>query len=999
MKRVVLVAAMVVMASFAVMAETTYVDLGETLTIESQDQADALAGTDLRLLGTLDLKGFDVTFKSLSSVATNKTVNGWAVGSTSALITNSAPEAATFTVTAASYYNGHVAPSVNFTSDGAELQVLCDDQAFAPAKFTMKKSTAMFLSRPTTIHFTVTDVAADGESVQKLLRLSELMMTFRGVPIVDYNAWPLTHTAKDNWFDMRANNSQYWSQSVPVSQTPAVFAVSVGKAGGDGSYGCAAVDGYRLSPPTEPAYTPTSWKVYASRGEKTGVILLDERKDDPLNRPAISTATAADNWSNRLSQNYEFNRLTLGSPIGANTDIEITTSSTTLRISTVTPFKFGNLSGQGKVQIDDGSVFAPAGLDGWTGSFTTLYSGQFGREAKVAVAGAKGSPAFANSEIVLVGSGEGSEVVCDGTQSVSNLRLADGESPLGVTVNPGDGKTVCLLSQNAGYSGETKVASGTLSVLAPRASVTCQYIRIAPKKVPSIDSYHVYWAMNEFAVYDEDGQPIDLKTKAASVTASNTAKQWSDANSYNGTKLIDGDVSTRCLPYGDELVTVTIKTKEPIAFSSYDWYPSVNNGSPSKNRYPIELQIEVSSDGANWVVADYRTLVQPTQDDDYSKWQGGDGHFKLCYRNLETLPAEFAGSTAPDSSFVQTVKAQYFRFSPYETFYGGKFTSTGYGWHVSELSLMKDGEIVPWPANATAMNDGCAMSATANGNKITNIADNLYPGCGQSGVNRCFLDQCGGCVIINAGEVVEFDAYELWNGTMPEGLDRRMPRVWSIAVSMDKENWHVIDSHVASATDVCPDRYGAYGPFSLKNRWPVNSASNAIGDESPVDVANGATFDLQTPYERVGGLSGSGSVRLGDARLVLNGGTRARTFAGAVSGVGELVLETGVQTFDGADLSGVANLVFAGGAFAGTATFGALKVTGDVKISLPDDLVRGCGSTTVFAYDSIDADSKAALEAATFQTSFAGKRQIEISVGETSTVVTVRKNGMLLFFR
>ena len=40
--------------------------------------------------------------------------------------------------------------------------------------------------------------------------------------------------------------------------------------------------------------------------------MLDEREGDSLNRPAISTATAADNWSNRLSQNYEFNRLTLG---------------------------------------------------------------------------------------------------------------------------------------------------------------------------------------------------------------------------------------------------------------------------------------------------------------------------------------------------------------------------------------------------------------------------------------------------------------------------------------------------------------------------------------------------------------------------------------------------------------------------------------------------------------------------------------------------------------
>ena len=989
--------------SFAALAATNIVEVGETLKIESQEQAETFKGNHLRLWGTLDLNGFDVTVGSLSSVATNKTINGWAVGQTSALITNSAPGLATFTVAGGTtYYNGHVAPSVNFTSNGGELQILCDDQAFAPAKFTMVTASAMFLARATTIHFSITDVAADGESTQKLLRLAELMLTYKGIPVVKYNDWPLTFTTKGNWADLKATSDQYWDQNRSILESPAVFSMSVGSSGGTGAYGCASVDGYRIAPPEQPAYAPTVWEIYASRGENTGAILLDHRENDPLNRPAISSSTEKDNWSHRLSHDFGFNRLTFGSPIGRNTDVELG-SGAALRMSTIAPFRIGNLSGQGRVQIDDGSVFAPTGLVGWTGTVSAQYSDKMGREAKFAISGSQSHAAFSHEEIVLVGGDENAEVVFDDSVTMLKTRLADGETPLNVTFDPGEGKATYLATQNAAYSGETKVASGTLSLFGPRQSVTCQYIRIAPKKVPSADSFHVYWAMNEFKVFDAQGQEIVLKDVVESVSASNKAQEW-NGSTTDGSKLIDGDVTSRCLPYGDGIQTVTIKTKTPITFSSYDWYPSVKDGSPSKNRYPIELMIEVSSDGETWTVADYRTLVPPTDNADYCKYQGGDSHFGLCSdfagRNFETLPAEFTGTTAADSSFVQTVKAQYIRFSPYETFYGGKYDSdTYYGWHVSEFSLMKNGEIVPWPAATTVGLDGCELTATSYGNALKNIADNLYPGCGKGEVNRCFVNQCGGWVLINANEVLEFDAYELWNGVQPSGYAKRLPRAWTVEVSMDKVNWHVIDNHPARETDVCPDIYGAYGPFSLKNRWPVNAARNAIGDESQLSVAHGATFDMASPFERVGGLSGLGSVVLDGATLALNDGARTPVFEGAVTGNGTLVLESGVQAFDNADLTGVTELAFAGGAFAGTARFGALKVTGDVKLVVPEALMAEGGSATLFTYDSIDAASKAALEAATFVYDFTGKRQVEIVVGEKSAVVNVRRHGMMLLVR
>ena len=156
---------------------------------------------------------------------------------------------------------------------------------------------------------------------------------------------------------------------------------------------------------------------------------------------------------------------------------------------------------------------------------------------------------------------------------------------------------------------------------------------------------------------------------------------------------------------------------------------------------------------------------------------------------------------------------------------------------------------------------------------------------------------------------------------------------------------------------------------------------------------------MASPFERVGGLSGLGSVVLDGATLALNDGARTPVFEGAVTGNGTLVLESGTQTFDEADLTGVTELAFAGGAFAGSATFGALKVTGDVKLAVPEALMAEGGSATLFTYDSIDAASKAALEAATFVYAFTGKRQVEIVVGETSAVVNVRRHGMMLLVR
>ena len=501
---------------------TNIVERGATLTIESDGQLDA--GDAMILRGTLDLNGHDVTVRSLSCLTADilKTTisppDQWTIGSTEALITNSSPTVATFTVQGGSaYFTGRVSPNVNFTMNGGELQILTGEGAFAPAKFTQQKSTVMVFSRPTDMAFKFTDVAADASVTNKSLRLSEVMLTYQGVPLEDYGrSVTRDNQVPANWFDRNMANNQFWNGQKPISaEKPACFRQIVGTSGNASSTGCPQFNGYRLTPSEEPAFTPTAWEVYVARSGHTGAILVDRRTDDPLNRPEIKPTTFdADKWSNRLSQNFEFNQLKLGNPFGENTDIELA-SGATMRVSTVEPFKVGAVSGAGTIQVDDGTVFAPKSLKDWTGKFTTKYDNAFGREAKVAVGDGVPVAAMFTSNVTVVG---------------------------GLSIDAGTEGVVDLARQGSIAAGETEVKSGTLRVCGKFNAVTCKQIRLAPKKVPNADNYYdYYWGMNEFAVYDVNGNAISL----ANATISTTAPNGWHGDSKLGKSLVDGDTGGR----------------------------------------------------------------------------------------------------------------------------------------------------------------------------------------------------------------------------------------------------------------------------------------------------------------------------------------------------------------------------------------------------------------------------------------------------------------------
>lgn len=76
----------------------------------------------------------------------------------------------------------------------------------------------------------------------------------------------------------------------------------------------------------------------------------------------------------------------------------------------------------------------------------------------------------------------------------------------------------------------------------------------------------------------------------------------------------------------------------------------------------------------------------------------------------------------------------------------------------------------------------------------------------------------------------------------------------------------------------------------------------ALPSSTALDVAAGATFDLNTFSPSFGGITGSGDVDLGSGTLDLGGDDSSATFAGTLTGGGNLIKSgTGTLTFDSAN--------------------------------------------------------------------------------------------------
>ena len=846
----------------------------------------------------------------------------------------------------------------------------------------------------------------------KPMRLGEVSMTYKGAPVTIASATATSTASQDNpvekLFDNRANT--YWQADETGEQT-ITFSTS----------DLAAIDGYRITPfdgtDQDTTYRPSGWDVYVKRVDNNGWLLVDSRRNYQWYSRQRTTS----------STNILFSAESRpGNPFNENTAISLGTN-TASRFSCTKPLAFGALTGAGGISIEDGSTFAPDDLSGYTGTFTastraaaTYLRGSLALSASVHAEQPVSITSAQNLAIVNGGSDPVS-VLLDDTRAGEHLfgKLSDGENGQLGLVKRGSGERV-IETEDAAYTGQTVVHGGKLTVARKRttaSSVTARYIRITPLAVSGNDLSYP-WTMNEFILLDANGGtvawPQGTTAKKIGTGGDHTAKP-----SY----LIDGDTASRMLIKADSSGTykyppVEIDTVTGVTFASYEWYPAT---SYAENRTPTSWKVEVSDTGAD---GSWTTCAIGSQSYSGSGDAAMRGPFSPngCAQSSGTAfntldPSLFASGTSRDTH--RKIKTQYIRFTVFET-YAPDADENSWGWQLSEISLMKDGERIEWPSATTASLTGSSVFAGNQANLCNNV---LSGGDGSAGNSeRCVIRGMPSYVVVNAHEVLEFDAYSLTSTSPKNSQNFRLPRTWSLEVSFDGVTYYKVDTmrNYEPTEDVLTKNYQEMGPFPVAEKWPLldMGAGDSLGDRSPVAIDAGATLKLATDYERFGPLSGAGALELEwDAVGEINACAPA-TFSGSVTGKGTLaVCGDDVQTFDGATLSGAKTLELNGGAIAGSASFdgndvtvafnggatraalsgiGTLTVTGSVKYALPDVTGMDAYTATLFTATTIPAASKELLEAGVFEGDTSRSWKWGVTVTDTTVTLHGNKCGLVL---
>ncbi len=999
---------------------------GATLVLDGDEQIDDAYSVFLE--GTFDLNGHT---ESLARYHNTPPKDSTRASSTAALV-NRAQTAATLTVAGETAFFGRIAEEpgrIEINQTSGLFNPFGPAESAAPSTVHTSGDGVVFpYTRWTSFRFVFRKTVQEDKPVQ----LSEIQLTYQGKPLpvtllkdVSSNGTVPANPIR-NLCDDRADT--YWQTTLASNAFVQLY-----------FNGFPAVDGYRLGA-NAVANAPTDWDVYGYRADPAGWFLLDSRRGERIVR-------ANPGWTSfdcTMSTNYLFTAAGRPrAPLAPTTAVELAgvADFARLRVSSVDPLRVGAVGGTGGIRIEDGSAFAPADLTDWTGSFLFQNGDRLGQSARILLSSERGGPAAqpvrvtatnAHVSIENAGTQPVSVLVDDAVPQPLRGRLADGKGPLGL-VKRGTG-TFTLATADSANTGPTAVEAGTLRVCGPLGAgrpVSARYLRIWPKRNNGGHDYNgtgFNWGMNDFQLLDADGARIAFP-EGTTVTAENGFLQSSP-----GASLIDGDVTTRCLVANTAqeaadktgaCAWVVIDMQTAVSFSGYRWYTPHGNRA-DQARVPMEWTLETSDDGEDWATVD-------TANDPYTLAYGDEsskvGFLRGPYalrgvsdgiQSLVTLPAAFLAGATARTTRAPALKARYFRFQPHET-YDPTRSNVSYGWMVSEFALFRNGERLDWPEGTTPTLFGGGLN-TGNGSALEKICNNATSGSlDLPKLERVFVTQMPSYVVLDAGEGNEltFDAYGFYSAANG-GRDERVPTAWTFSVSEDGRTWYVVDEQVGQREIVIGD-YALQGPWSVADRYPLlaaASATDALGDASPVALSAGATLALDSDYEKFGTLSGAGTLRLcngavGEVNLCRNG-----VFAGTVTGKGTLaVCGVATQTLDGATLD-VARLELNGGTVAGTATrsgdmavafnggawsgslsvAGTFTATGTPVFALPETVPNGF-RRTLFAYGSIPEEAAACLAAAEIRGEPPTGLKAKVRVGAKSCVLSVAADGTVLFFR
>ena len=822
--------------------------------------------------------------------------------------------------------------------------------------------------------------------------------------------------------------STCWKAKTPGAQTITVTLATPSQ-----------VDGLRITPgPAE--NRPSGWDVYAYR-DSFGSVLVDSRRD-------IEWYSRKDRHT---TANLRFNAdVRLGSPFGENTEITLGGSADpALIVCGNDPFRIGKLAGRGNILMEHGSIVELGDISGYAGVLGAIGAtwNKLGRVRLTGRGGSEQKVSVAPGQNISIENGDHQaiSVLLDDSRAGEHLfgKLADGEKGQLGLVKRAEGERV-VETEDASYTGATVVHGGTLTV-AKRRPFTARYIRIVP--IATYGNGGDYpWGMNEFALLDANGNKVAWPEGTEAIKPAN-------ASGLNIANLIDGDIATRMLmgKYNGGTVglpPVTIDTKEGVTFSSYTWY-TPHQRIEDTYRTPVKWQVEVSDSAqeGSWVLCCSGEQAWSKEDaDDASsgiensaftdrtgrvRGPFAAGASQSVASGLQTLSPVFMAAAGERDTHAK-LKSRYFMLQVRETASPESFQDS-YGCELAEICLLKDGKRIDWPQGTVVTSAG---NVSAN-SRLENLVDNVVwdaDGAANDNPNtpapgRTFFTEVPTCVIVDAGEEVEFDSYSFVTTSPYGAYAARLPKAWSFSVSSDGAlaNYETIDTVGAytPGTDYAiTQAYQQLGPFELASRFPALScpAGNSIGDFSPVSVGEGAVLRLDTPYEKFGSLSGLGTFDLGWNCVGEINAFENATFSGSVSGKGTLVISgTATQSFDGADLSGVEKLELNGGVFAGSASFGGrdamvsfdggatqamlsgidrLVVFGEVRYAAPAVGENADSfSVVLFKANAIDSGSKALLAAGEICGDFRKNWKYSVAVTDTAVVLSGHKRGTVVIVR
>jgi hypothetical protein len=321
---------------------------------------------------------------------------------------------------------------------------------------------------------------------------------------------------------------------------------------------------------------------------------------------------------------------------------------------------------------------------------------------------------------------------------------------------------------------------------------------------------------------------------------------------------------------------------------------------------------------------------------------------------------------------------------------GTDLSATGYT--LTSLTLLRNGNVVPWPAGTTAWTPVPGWD-TGIGNPQNIVNNNEV----ANGDNRFYSHVILNHVVINAHEPLTFDAYRWITAASGDGRD---PIHWRLMVMPDQggDAFYPVDEQIGFIPTTA--RGAIVGPFPIVQPAGLN-AMDTIPDTSRVRIAQGATFELGVnAIETVGPLSGTGTVALASGAVLGINAFEDALFEGVISGAGGGLTLAGdhAQSFkNNAVISGDFTVDFCGGRFGGLLNVGgALTVTGSVAYAQPASLPA---TVPLFTFGSIDPTSRDALIAGASSVAAPAGMVVKVTVSATDAVLAVNAPGTILILK